>query len=97
MQQALLPAHPWAWVYFGSFVLIGVFIVINLFIAVVLNNLETVRAEEGAGADPYSAAALLHRVRTMRGELEELEALLARAVSKEGAAATPVSRSVPDP
>jgi voltage-gated sodium channel len=48
MQQAVLPRRPWAWLYFGSFVIVGVFIVINLFIAVVLNNLETVKAEEAA-------------------------------------------------
>jgi voltage-gated sodium channel len=48
MQQAVLPQRPWAWLYFGSFVIVGVFIVINLFIAVVLNNLETVKAEEAA-------------------------------------------------
>ena len=50
MQQAVLPARPWSWLYFVSFVIVGVFIVINLFIAVVLNNLETVKAEEHAHA-----------------------------------------------
>ena len=37
---------PWAWVYFVSFVLIGTFVVLNLFIAVVINNLETSKAEQ---------------------------------------------------
>lgn len=32
--------HPWAWVYFLSFILFGTFVVVNLFVAVVVNNLQ---------------------------------------------------------
>jgi voltage-gated sodium channel len=35
--EAVLSEHPWAWIYFVSFVLIGTFVVLNLFIAVVIN------------------------------------------------------------
>jgi len=38
--------HPWSWIYFVSFVVVGTFVVINLFIAVVINNLEQVKAEQ---------------------------------------------------
>jgi hypothetical protein len=41
-----MTAHPWAWAYFASFVVLAVFIVVNLFIAVVINNLEAAKAEE---------------------------------------------------
>ena len=32
--------HPWAWIYFLSFILFGTFVVVNLFVAVVVNNLQ---------------------------------------------------------
>ncbi len=74
MQGALLPHYPWAWLYFGSFVIIGVFIVINLFIAVVLNNLETVKAEE-RHADT-TQPDLLRRIEELRTQLDSFEASL---------------------
>jgi voltage-gated sodium channel len=74
MQRALLPAVPWAWIYFASFVIVGVFIVINLFIAVVLNNLEQTRARERAAQ--LSGDDLLERVRRMRADIADLETVL---------------------
>jgi voltage-gated sodium channel len=46
IQERAMTAHPWAWTYFASFVVLAVFIVLNLFIAVVINNLEAAKAEE---------------------------------------------------
>jgi len=40
IQAAAMAKSSWAWLYFGSFVIIEVFVVVNLFIAVVLNNLD---------------------------------------------------------
>ena len=40
VMEAVQKTHPWAWVYFVSFVLIGTFVMLNLFIAVVINNLD---------------------------------------------------------
>jgi len=41
--------HPYAWIYFLSFILLGTFIVINLFVAVVVSNLEqSFREQEAA-------------------------------------------------
>ena len=37
--------HPWAWLYFLSFVGLGTFVVINLFIAVVIKILDEAKAE----------------------------------------------------
>lgn len=40
-----MATHPWAWIYFVSFVVITTFVVINLFIAVVINNLDEAKQE----------------------------------------------------
>ena len=86
MQKAVLPRYPWAWLFFASFVIVGVFIVVNLFIAVVLNNLETVRAEQQHAAHPQHD--LLRRVEDLRLQLESFEeALRQRAAREEGSPA----------
>jgi voltage-gated sodium channel len=74
IQASVLTAFPWAWLYFGSFVLVAVFVVVNLFIAVVINNLETVKLEQQADADRASSHhTLLQAIEDVRGRLEELE------------------------
>lgn len=79
LQAAVLPAVPGAWLYFASYVLLAVFIVVNLFIAVVLNNLETVKAEHAADAlDRSDDAELLRRVEGLRTQLSDLETLMRR-------------------
>jgi voltage-gated sodium channel len=77
IQDRVLESHPWAWIYFASFVFIGVFVVVNLFIAVVINNLETVKLEEQAEADrgrPHHG--LLRSIEDCRAHLEQLERAL---------------------
>ena len=74
IQAAVLDAHPFAWIYFGSFVFVAVFVVVNLFIAVVLNNLETVKHEQQVVADHDNAHhSLLEAVETLKQGLAELE------------------------
>jgi voltage-gated sodium channel len=74
IQQAVLETHPWAWVYFSSFVFVAVFVVVNLFIAVVINNLESVKHEQQVDADRESAhRSLLEAIEGVRLRLEELE------------------------
>lgn len=46
LMQTAMQAHPLAWIFFLSFVLIGTFVVMNLFIAIVINNLEESKVEE---------------------------------------------------
>ncbi len=36
---------PLAWLFFSSFIVVAVFVMVNLFVAVVLNNMESVKAE----------------------------------------------------
>ena len=85
LQDAVLPAVPGAWLFFGSYVLFAVFIAVNLFIAVILNNLELVKAEHAAelieGGDD---AELLRRIEGLRAELGDLEALLRRRGDRSG-------------
>lgn len=77
IQGAVLPAHPWAWVYFTSFVFVAVFVVVNLFIAVVLNNLESVKHEQQIDADRESTNhELLTMIEALRERLAELEVRL---------------------
>ena len=74
IQESALEAYPWAWIYFGSFVLVAVFVVVNLFIAVVINNLETVKLEQQADADRRSPHhALLEAIEDVRQRLQILE------------------------
>jgi voltage-gated sodium channel len=85
IQAAVLDAHPFAWIYFGSFVFVAVFVVVNLFIAVVLNNLESVKHEQQVVADRDSAHhGVLEAVETLRQRLAELE---------EGIRALPTART----
>ena len=76
LQAAVLPTVPGAWLFFASYVLLAVFIVVNLFIAVVLNNLESVKAEHAAEALEGDDADLLRRIDHLRTDLGDLEALL---------------------
>nr|CAA9230782.1 hypothetical protein AVDCRST_MAG63-956 [uncultured Armatimonadetes bacterium] len=78
MQAAVLPRHPYAWIFFGTFVVIGIFIVLNLFIAVVLNNLEKVQAEERAEEQAGDAPEqdLLRQVEALKAQLDAFETVL---------------------
>lgn len=84
VQAESLAVMPLAWVFYGSYVVLAVFIVVNLFIAVVLKNLENVKAEErverlaAAGADPTLPPDPLGRIERLRDELEALEAEMRR-------------------
>jgi voltage-gated sodium channel len=78
LQEAVIGQVPLAWLFFGSYILLAVFIVVNLFIAVILNNLETVKAEQAADEmnEPDADDELLRRVEAIRSELGELETRL---------------------
>ena len=81
----VIDAHPWAWLYFVSYVLIASFLLINMVIAILINSLEEVRAmeaiekrlaarraeREGIEEPPGQAAA--ERVARIREALDELE------------------------
>jgi len=79
MQKNVLPGHPWAWMYFASFIVLAVFVVVNLFIAVVINNLETAKEQESAHAgERVTGKELEEHLRRAMLELKRLDAALKR-------------------
>ncbi len=80
IQAVGLARRPWAWLYYASFVVVAVFVVVNLFIAVVLNNLESARAEQRAAEDErHRHAGLLDQIRGLKDDLEQLEQMVRRS------------------
>jgi voltage-gated sodium channel len=68
--------HPWAWIYFASFILIGVYMVVNLLIAVVVKTLEEARDEEELlglreGRAPDDLAETVRILRSQLGAVEK--------------------------
>lgn len=65
------------WLFFGSFIVTAVFVVFNLFIAVVLNSMESVKAEHQAEEDARNPGlSLLRRVDELRDGLDQFERAL---------------------
>jgi voltage-gated sodium channel len=89
--DAAMDVHPWAWLYFVSFILVAAFIVLNVLIGVVLNSMEEAREHErrqairdrygvretGAVIDPDAHAPVVERIAMLRSALDELEVELA--------------------
>ena len=74
VMNTAMEAYPWAWVYFVTFVVIGTFVVINMFIAIIINNLDEVKAERLRELEtPVSRDDLLREIRATQATLERLE------------------------
>jgi len=74
VMETALELHPWAWVYFVSFVLIGTFVMLNLFIAVVINNLDASKAAELEELrDPVTHDEVLQELARTRDALASLQ------------------------
>lgn len=102
IQAQSLQRYPFAWLYYGSFVIVAVFVVVNLFIAVVLNNLDEIREEDRqaalAAAERTQTTAAPERferhLATVRAELDRLETLYKQRLGEAPPAATfPPARS----
>jgi voltage-gated sodium channel len=79
VMETVLENHPWAWLYFVSFVLLGTFVILNLFIAVVINNLETAKLEQLAELDqPVTHEDVLKELDRTREALRDLQAKIAK-------------------
>lgn len=90
IQEAVLDRYWWAWMYFGSFILVAVFVVVNLFIAVVINNLETAKLEQQADEDRRSQhGAVLLAIEDLRGRLATLERALREMPARGDSARSP--------
>ncbi len=72
--------HPYAWMFFVSFVVLGTFVVVNLFIAVVINNLDEAKAERLRELEaPVTQEQILKDLRDTQKALKRLENRLDRA------------------
>jgi voltage-gated sodium channel len=84
LQETVSPTHPWAWLYFGSFVVLAVFITTNLFIAVVTNNLQNAKAEDATPDDEtLIKRELIIAVRELRDRLDRFD-LLQKSIEQSG-------------
>ncbi|NKE45171.1 ion transporter [Roseomonas frigidaquae] len=86
--RPILAVQPLAWMFFVPFILIATFVVLNLFIGVIVDSIQTLRAQrESADVAATQAAAdavrseahadnqmLLAEIRALRAEMAELRA-----------------------
>ncbi len=74
IMNAAMEHHPWAWIYFVSFVVVGTFVVINLFIAIIINSLDdTKRSQLQEGLEPVSHQDIVRELRATQETLKRLE------------------------
>jgi voltage-gated sodium channel len=81
----VIDVHPWAWLFFVSYVLIASFLLINMVIAILINSLEEVKAMEAIEkhlesrraerdeAEEAGGKAAAERLALIREALDELE------------------------
>jgi voltage-gated sodium channel len=84
--KPVMEHHPYGWVFLITFIVVTTFMVLNLFIGVVVNAMqsEAEKAEEAERAAERvmiqeEAAPILNEVKSLRKEVAELRADLARA------------------
>ena len=78
VNNSAMETHPYAWIYFVSFVIVGTFVVVNLFIAVVINNLDRAKEERLREVQPpASREELLRELRATQDTLRRLETRIA--------------------
>lgn len=77
--QAVMQAHPWAWVFFIVFIVLTSFAVLNLFIAIIVDSLQAKHFDEDEARDLQADAdrEVLHReVVALRADIAALSALV---------------------
>jgi voltage-gated sodium channel len=65
--------HPWAWVYFVSFVIIAGFVFFNLFVAVIIGEMEKLRDQEEHESEEKKLDLILEELAALRAEVKELK------------------------
>jgi len=74
VMRAVLPAYPFAWIYFISFIVVGTFMFVNMFVAVVINNLTEAKKETLEELkEPVTKDELLKELRDTKEALLRLE------------------------
>jgi voltage-gated sodium channel len=89
--KPVMEHHPYAWLFFFTFIVVTTFMVLNLFIGVVVNAMQaeamkTEAAEREAEREMIQeeAAPILAEVKRLRAEVAELRSDLGRPMSKAG-------------
>ncbi|RXF67951.1 ion transporter [Hansschlegelia zhihuaiae] len=70
-----METHPYAWVFFITFILVSSFTVFNLFIGVVVNAMQAehdLEMSEKTGRPPVSLDDLMQELKRLRAEVQEL-------------------------
>jgi len=65
--------HPWAWVYFITFIIIAAFVFFNLFIAVIIGEMEKLSHEGEHEAEIEKLDSILLEMKALREEVKELK------------------------
>lgn len=82
IHDTLTGRHPWAWLFFASFIIIAVLIIANLAVAVIISSLEAARQAEARRFDIEVPGAPLAHIDDIRATLDRLEADI-REVAEE--------------
>jgi len=86
--RGVMQSHPWAWLFFLSFILVATFTVLNLFITIIVNAMQEQHAAQvrAGTAEPNPVERLEMEIRALRRELAGLNegrGLTARIGSSE--------------
>lgn len=65
--------HPWAWIYFVSFIIIAGFVFFNLFVAVIIGEMEKLRNREKKEKESQKFDKVLFELQALREEIKELK------------------------
>lgn len=71
-----MDVHPWAWLYFVSFVIIAAFVFFNLFVAVIIGEMQKLQEsemKEELHEDHLKLDVLLSEIRALREEVKDLK------------------------
>ena len=82
--KPVMEHHPWAWIFFVTYIVLTTFMVLNLFIGVVVNAMQA-EAEKGMAAERAAEREIVHEeatpilaeVKRLRAELADLRRALA--------------------
>lgn len=71
-----MEVHPWAWIYFVSFVIIAAFVFFNLFVAVIIGEMQKLQEadmKEELHEDHLKLDVLLQEIKALREEVKDLK------------------------
>jgi len=85
ISRPVMEAHPYAWLFFITFILVATFTMLNLFIAIIVNAMQTFQEVEHQEtmqvvqeAQDHIETELHAEMRLLRAEIVELRSLLGK-------------------